>query len=190
MLYCAYFGVFKLNENPVSNAFWNIGNYLELSFCHLEALLFVVMGKIFAEYGTLKAKGNIYFIFITFFLMAGELFLTMYLDIFVYPEAFFLLPIFIFIFMNLMLSIDSQNEKFIKISRKLKKVGSFSYLFHIQYFYYLHWILDSTGHNIFREYIGLLIIPYLICILICFGLQTLFEYLSKYKFLSFLKYSY
>lgn len=60
---CAYFGVFKLNENPVSNAFWNVGNYLELSFCHLEALLFIVMGKIFAEYGTLKTKGNIYFIF-------------------------------------------------------------------------------------------------------------------------------
>ena len=50
--------------------------------------------------------------------MACELFLTMYLDIFVYPEAFFLLPIFIFIFMNLMLSIDSQNEKFIVMSKK------------------------------------------------------------------------
>lgn len=45
-------------------------------------------------------------------------------------------------------------------------------------------ILDDRG------WIGLDNDTYLICILICFSLQHLFEFLIKYKYLKFLKYSY
>ena len=186
----AYYGLFTSNTDSFSKVFVTIGDYLELSFCILEALIFVALGKVFALHNSLQIKGNIVFIIISFILMVGELFLTLYFEIFVYPDAFFLLPVFIFFLMNKLISINADNESFIRIAKKLKKVGSFSYLFHIQFFYYLHLIFDASGHNIFREQYVLLIIPYIICVLMSFGLQTLFEYLSKYRFLRFLKYSY
>lgn len=186
----AYFGIFASGDNPVAKALFIAGDYLELVFSPLEALLFVVLGKIFAQYGSYKIKGNVVFIILSYFLMAGELFLTMYLKVFVYPDAYFFLPVFVFLFMNKIFSIEIENEKFSLVTKKLKKIGSFSYLFHIQFFYYLHWILDATGHNIFRENYILLIIPFVICVLLSFGLQTLFEYLSKYRYLKFLRYSY
>lgn len=186
----AYFGVFTLSNDPFSNTMFKIGNYLELYCSHLEALVFVVLGRIFASHDSFKIKGNIIYIFIIFFFMVGELFLTLYFNLFVFADAFFFLPVFVFFFMNKMISLNIENESFTNISRKLKRVGSFSYLFHIQFFYYMHWILDSTGHNIFRENIYLLVIPYLVCILLSFGLQSLCECLAKYKYLKFLKYSY
>lgn len=186
----AYFGIFRLSDDPVSKALLFVGDYLELSFCHLEALIFVVLGKILSMHETFKIKGNIFYIPLAFILMVAELFITMYVGVFVRPDAFFFLPIFIFFLMNVLLSINVQNDRLNVIARKLKKVGSFSYLFHIQFFYYLHWIFGSTGNNIFLEHFGLLVIPYIVCVLLCFGLQTLFEYLSRYKFLRFLKYSY
>ncbi len=186
----AYFGIFTLSDDPVSKFIFQTGNYLELSFCYLEAFIFVVFGKIFAEHGTLKIKGYEFILPIFFLLMTGELFLTMYMGILIYPDAYFFLPVFVFFLMNFLINMDIENEKFTSIAKKLKKVGSFSYLFHIQFFVYMHWILDSIGHNIFREQFGWLVVPYLVCVLLCFALQTLFEYLSKYKFLKFLKYSY
>ena len=182
--------MFALSNDPFSNTMFKIGNYLELYCSHLEALIFVVLGRIFASHDSFKIKGNIVFIVIAFFFMVGELFLTLYFNLFVFADAFFFLPVFVFFFMNKMISLNIENESFTNISRKLKRVGSFSYLFHIQFFYYMHWILDSTGHNIFRENIYLLVVSYLVCILLSFGLQTLCEYLAKYKYLKFLKYSY
>ena len=186
----AYFGIFRLNDDPVSKALWFVGNYLELSFCHLEALIFVVLGKVFASHGVFRIKGNVIYIPLTFILMFAELFITMYAGIFVRPDALFFLPIFVFFLMNTLLSVEVQNDKLNVAAKKLKKVGSFSYLFHVQFFYYLHWIFGSSGNNIFLEHFALLVIPYLVCVLLCFGLQTLFEYLSRYKLLRFLKYSY
>lgn len=186
----AYFGLFTQNENPIAKAIFITGDYLELYCSHLQALLFVVLGRFFASHGTFKIKGNLFFILLTFLLMVGELFLTLYFKLFVFADAFFTLPLFVFFFMNLILSIQSENESFARIAKKLKKVGSFSYLFHIQFFYYLHWILDALGANIFRDNYALLIIPYFVCVFLSFGLQTLFEHLSQYRPLSFLKYSY
>ena len=185
-----YFGIFLLNGDPVSKTFYQVGEYLELSFCPLQALFFVVLGRLFAEHGPLKIKGNAVILPAVFLLMMGELFLTMYGNLYVYPDAFFSLPIFAFFLMNLLLGINVENEKFTEMAKKLKRVGSFSYLFHFQFFCYMHWILDAAGNNIFRDQYGWLFIPYLICVAICFGLQTLFEYLSKYKYLRFLRYSY
>ena len=186
----AYFGVFELTDNPVSRALLFVGNYLDLYMSSFVAFIFVVLGKIFALHGSFKIKGNLVLIIVSFVLMVGELFLTQYFKLFKYSDAFFSLPIFVFLLMNKLLPLKTENESFIAKVQKLKKVGSFSYLFHIQFFYYMHWILDSLNSNIFRDYIYLLVIPYLVCIVVSFGLQTLFEYLSKYKFLRFLKYSY
>ena len=186
----AYFGIIVNNDSPFARGLANAGNYLEFSYCQLEALIFVVLGKIFAMHGPFKIKNGLIFIILAFLVMAGELFLTLYFGLFVYPDAYLALPFFIFLFMNKMLSINVENPSFIRVAKKLKKVGSFSYLFHIQFFAYLHWILDSLGSNVFREQIALLLIPYFVCVLLCFGLQTLFEYLSKYKYLRFLKYAY
>ncbi len=186
----AYFGLFTLSEDPVSKAFYTIGDFLQLNICPLQGLLYVVLGKIFASYGPFKIKGNPIIIPFAYFLMAGEIFLTLNLKIFVYPDAFLSLPIFVFFFMNQMLLIDSQNEKFIKVMKKLRKVGSFLYLFHFQFFFYTYWICDSIGHNIFREKYYLIIIPFIVCLFAAYGLQTLCEFLSKYKALRFLKYSY
>ena len=186
----SYFGLLTLSDDPFSKALYAVGSYMEFSFCPLQALLFVVLGKIFVLHGEFKIKGNIAFIILSFALMVGELFLTLNFGLCIYPDAFLSLPIFIFFFMNQILKIEVKNESFARVAKKLKKVGSFSYLFHIQFFYYLHWILDSIGHNVFREQIALLLIPYIGCVAICFGLQTLFEYLSQYKYLRFLKYSY
>lgn len=186
----AYFGVFELNDNPFSKALFQVGNYLELNFCYLQAFLFIALGKIFALRGTFKIKGNVYLIPVAYLLLVGEMFLTKYLGIFYHPDALFLLPALVLLIMNLVLNIDIQNEKFASVVKKLKKVGSFSYLFHVQFFAYLYWILDSVGHNIVKENFVLAVIPYFVCIGLCFALQTLFEYLSQYKYLSFLKYSY
>ena len=189
---CSYLGVFTLSDDPVSKGIYDSLIYLETNFSFLQALIFIVLGKIFVLLGTFKIKGNIFYIPILFIFMIGELFITKYVGINVYPNYFFLLPVFTFFLMNFIFSINLKNEseRLINISKRLKKIGSFSFLFHFQFFYYLHWILDSINHNIFREYIFLLIIPYLVCILICFVLQPLCERLSKHKYLSFLKYSY
>ena len=189
-LNCAYFGVFRSGGDPLSQALYQAGEYLELSFSHLQALLFVVMGKIFATRGTLKIKGYAFILPIAFALMVGELFLAMQTGLFVYPDAFFTLPLFVFFLMNFLLRIEIQNEKFTRVAKKLKRVGSFSYLFHIQFFCYMHWILDASGNNIFREQFLYLAVPYFICVGLCFGLQSLFEYLCRYKALRFLRYSY
>lgn len=189
-LNAAYFGVFSLSDDPVSKALLTVGNYMELSYCFLEALLFVCLGKIFALHGPFKIKGNIVFIVLSFLLMIGELFLTLYSRLFVYPDAYFLLPVFVFFLMNRIFSINIESESFARAAKKLKKVGSFSYLFHIQFFAYVHWILDATGHNVFREQIALLLIPYFVCVLLAFLLQALFECLSKFKYLGFFRYSY
>lgn len=186
----AYFGLFTLSDDPFSRALFTIGDYLELYMSHLQALLFVVLGKIFALHDNFKIKGNIVFIILSFLLMAGELFLTLYFDIFRYADAFFFLPIFIFFFMNKMLEVNIENESFARICKKLKKVGSFSYLFHVHFFYYLYWILDATNHNIVIDNPYFAFIFYFISVLLAFALQTLFEYLSKYGYLRFLKYSY
>lgn len=167
-----------------------VGNYMELSYCFLEALIFVCLGKIFALHGPFKINGNIVFIVLSFLLMIGELFLTLYSRLFVYPDAYFLLPVFVFFLMNRIFSINIESESFARTAKKLKKVGSFSYLFHIQFFAYMHWILDATGHNVFREQIALLLIPYFVCVLLAFLLQALFERLSKFKYLGFFRYSY
>ena len=186
----AYFGIFTLVDNPVSKSLFNVGNYLELSFSILQALLFVVLGKIFAIHDSFKINGNIVYISIAFIFMVGELFITQYYNLQISTDAYFFLPVFVFFFMNKMITIDIKSESFIHLTRKLRKVGTFSYLFHILFFAYMHWLLDAINHNIFREYIALLIIPYIICVLLSFGLQTLFEYLSRYRYLKFLKYSY
>ena len=186
----AYFGIFVGREDPFSKGFYFIGEYLELSFCYLEALLFVILGKIFALYGPFKIKGNIVFIVISFFLMVTELFLTISNNLLIYPDAYFSLPIFIFFFMNRILMINIESESFAKKAERLKKIGSFSYLFHIQFFVYLHWILDSCNCNIFRQYIALLLIPYVVVVGLCFILQPLCERLSRYRYLRFLRYSY
>ena len=186
----AYFGLFVKGNNSISKALFTAGDYLELYCSHLQALIFVVLGKIFALHDSFKFKGNVVFIFVSFVFMIGELFLTLYFDLFVYADAFFLLPVFVFFLMNKIITINIENESFSRVTKKLKNVGSFSYLFHIQFFYYMHWILDSINHNVFRENYYLLVIPYLVVVLLSFVLQTLFEYLSKYKYLKFLKYSY
>ena len=186
----AYFGLFASKDDPFSKTFFMIGNYLELSYCFLEAILFVVIGKLFALCGPFHIKGNLIFVILSFVLMGVELFLTISFNLLVFPDAYFLLPAFIFFFMNQMLLIKIEDGRFTKVAKKLKKVGSFSYLFHIQFFVYLHWILDATGNNIFRQYIALLLFPYALCVLLCFALQTLFEHLSQYKYLKFLRYSY
>ena len=122
--------------------------------------------------------------------MAGELFLALYLGYFVYADAYFSLPLFVFLFMNLMLSLKAEGESFARVAKKLKDVGSFSYLFHVQFFVYLHWILDACNANVFRSHAALLLIPYFACVLLCFGLQTLCAYLAKRPRLRFLAYSY
>jgi len=189
-LNCAYFGIFKTRSDPFSQALYQAGEYLELSFSSLQALLFVAMGKIFATCGTFKIKGYAFILPIAFALMVGELFLTMQTGLFVYSDAFFTLPLFVFFLMNLLLGIEVQNERFTHVAKKLKKVGSFSYLFHIQFFCYMHWILDAMGNNVFREQFLYLAFPYFICVGLCFLLQSLFEYLCRYKALHFLRYSY
>ena len=186
----SYFGLLASSDVPFIKALYNIGEYLELAFCPLEALIFVVLGKIFALYGPFKIKGNIFWIILSFFLLAGEVFLVLYFNLLIYPDVYILLPLFVFFFINLIIGIENHNERFISITKKLKEVGSFSYLFHLQFFVYLHWILDSTGYNIFRDQIGLLLIPYVVCVLLCFLLQTLFERLSSHRYLGFLRYSY
>lgn len=185
-----YLGVFTLSDDPFSKAMFNISKYLELSFCHLQALMYVTIGKIFAIHGTFKIKGNVVLIVLIPFLMVSELFITLYTGLAIYPNSFFTLPLFIFLFMNKMLTINIDNESFKLKAKKLKKVGSFSFLFHLQFLYYLYWICSAVGRNIFMENYFLLIIPYLFCVLLSFGLQTLFEYLFKYKYLRFLRYSY
>lgn len=186
----AYFGLFTLSNDPISKFIYTTGEFLELCFCPLEALLFVVIGKLFANYGTFKMRGNIVILPIIYILMVGELFLTMFTKIFVYANAFFTLPFFVIFFMNLILRIDVQDEKFIQVMKKLKKVASFSYLFHLEFFYYFYWIFDANGITVFKDQFYLAIIPFILVIGLSFGLQTLFEYLSKYKYLKFLKYSY
>lgn len=189
-LNAAYFGLFALKEDPSSKAFFAVGNYMELSFCILQGLLFVVFGRLFAIHGPFQIKGNLVWTILFFFLMMGELFFTLYQGICLYPDAYFTLPIFLFFFMNQMLQINIKNERFAARVKQLRKAASFSYLFHIQFFVYLHWVLDSLNCNIFREQYALLIIPYLICVFLSIGLQWLFERLSKYRYLRFLKYSY
>ena len=91
----AYFGVLTLINDPFSNTMYEIGNYLELYCSHLEALIFVVLGRIFASHDSFKIKGNIAFIIVSFFFMVGELFLTLYFNLFVFADAFFFLPVFV-----------------------------------------------------------------------------------------------
>ena len=186
----AYFGIFTAKGDSFSKTVAFIGNYLELSYCVLEALLFVALGKIIAYYGPTKIKGNVVLIVLAFLLMVGELFLTLFFGWHVYPDAYFSLPLFVFLFLNKMLTVQIEKESFVRVAKKLKNVGSFSYLFHVQFFVYLHWILDASGHNVLRDYIALLLIPYFLCVLLSFGLQTAFESLSKYRPLRFLRYSY
>lgn len=186
----SYFGLLASSDVRFIKALYNIGEYLELAFCPLEALIFVVFGKILALYGPFKIKGNIFWIILSFFLLAGEAFLVLYFNLLIYPDVYILLPLFVFFFINQIIGIENHNQTFIYVTKKLKKVGSFSYLFHLQFFVYLHWILDSTGYNVFREQIGLLLIPYVACVLLCFLLQTLFERLSSHRYLGFLRYSY
>ena len=186
----AYFGLFKLSDDPFSRGFYAVGDYLELAFCPLEGLFFVALGKVFALHGPFRIKGNVVLIVLSFLLMGGELFLTLYLGIHVYADAFFSLPLFAILLLNRLLSIENGSESFVKVAKRLKKIGSFSYLFHVQFFVYLHWILDASGHNVFRENIYLLFIPYVACVLLCFLLQPLCERLSQHRPLGFLKYSY
>lgn len=186
----AYFGIFTAKEDSFSKTIAFIGNYLELSYCVLEALLFVTLGKFFALYGPKQIKGNIVFIVLAFLLMVGELFLTLFFGWHVYPDAYFSLPIFVCLLMNFLLNLHIESPSFARVAKKLKNVGSFSYLFHVQFFVYLHWIFDASGYNVFRVYIALLLVPYVICVLLSFGLQTAFESLSKYRPLRFLRYSY
>ena len=186
----AYFGLFKLSDDPFSRGFYLVGDYLELAFCPLEGLFFVALGKVFALHGPFKIKGNTPLIVLAFLLMVGELFLTLYLRIHAYADAFFTLPLFVFLLLNRLLPIETKSASFALTAKRLKKVGSFSYLFHVQFFVYMHWILDASGYNPFRENIYLLFLPYLACVLLCFLLQPLFERLSWHRYLGFLKYSY
>ena len=189
-LNCAYFGIFAAKEDSFSKAMYFIGEYLELAYCPLQALLLVALGKIFALYGPFKIKGNIVFMILSFFLMVGELFFTLKQGLLIYPDAYFSLPLFVFFFMNKMLLAPTQSESFALKMKKLKNIGSFSYLFHVQFFVYFHWILDASGNNPFRAHIFLLLLPYAACVGLCFILQPLCARLSKHRQLRFLRYSY
>ena len=150
----------------------------------------MTLGKLFAIHGQFKIKGNLILLPALFILMVGELFITHLTDIYACGDAFFSLPLFAFAFINCMLGIDCQNERFIVVAKKLKEVGSFSYLFHLQFFGYVYWICDAAGRNVFMENYWLLAALVLLCIGASFGLQTLCEWLSRHKGLRFLRYSY
>ena len=124
----AYFGVFTKSSNPISQGIVTFGNYLELSYSFFEAFLFIVLGKIFATYGSVNIKGNIILIVISFLLMVTELFLTLYFDLLVYPDAYFFLPLFIFFLFNKIITLDIENERFVLTVKKLKKANLMFFL--------------------------------------------------------------
>lgn len=185
-----YFGIFSLFQNPVSDFFKWAGYYFEFNICLLTALIYVVIGKFFATHENIKIKGHIPLLIVCFLMMVVEIFLVQYFKLFVFPDAFFTLPIFVFLLIALLIKVDIKNKKFLKVMQKCRKVGSFLYLFHFQFFYHLYNLLDILGANVFRENYALIVIPYIVCVLLAFLLQTACEKLSKHKPLEFLKYSY
>lgn len=185
-----YLGVFKLSNDPISSFFLWFSSYMELHLSLLTSLIYCVIGKYLSYKEEFKIKGHIPLLIGMFFLMVGEVFMTLQLGIFVYPDVFFTMPIFAYLLVTFFLSLESSNERFIKIIAKLRKVGSFLYLYHFLFFYFFYGAFNALNITIFSDMLVLTIIPILLVLVSAYYLQTLFEYLSKFKYLKFLKYSY
>ena len=190
--FSSYLGVFA-NHTETSQfclAVTNIVNMFELNISLFQGLLFVLFGYLFAKREPFKIPINALLAVLIFLVMAGEYFILVYTKLFVYSDACFMMPVFVFFAMNLFLRLDIKNEKVIKVLKRTRKVTNLLYLFHFQFLFYFYLIMDNLGITLFNDYWFALAIPYFGVIILAFLLQTLFEFLSKFKYLRFFKYSY
>ena len=170
----------------------DLAHYLEFHNSLFAGLFYVVMGYIIANRKTYKIKGHLVWLILSFFLMTGELFITLNFKWFFLPDAYISLPLYIYLLITYALSFDIKNEKFIKIAGKGRKVGGLLYLYQFQFFSHYYYMCECAGTlQLYRDNYMYVIIPVIICYISAYLLQTAFESLSKnYYQLNFLKYSY